>query len=417
MSNPLFNIVNQYPNEVKKTTRSKSVIYIKSKDKTKTQNDIEKELKKQKFSFYRKKDSALSGSTEVTVIDYSHIVKDGTVILVFKPASGGMNETTLNSTITELAPALAFTHGYNPKTVEDFYNFLKDVDHSKSSVYVIDRDIAAGKKFVDEFPQSSKFKEKMENAMAVLKYLNEENKKNPIDDVKWAYREKPAGIHRKHKGDLFLIYKNKKMLGVSLKAGDEKSKEPKLNTYVNRILETLDLKQVDELRLELWKKTYKKFSANKFYYDKGQEKKDVIAKLAHLEKTDVKEYDKLYDEGLDIIRDVLTATFAKNVQKTVQYLNVAIAGKDESVPLLVIKAYGTNYKILTDEDDVAVFLPKVKKIKSYPSTTSKQDFYIELFGSGNEKLLLKFAVRTNKTGDEHKLGQFFNLAVKFNGVV
>jgi hypothetical protein len=417
MSNPLFSIVNQYPNEVKKTTRTKSVIYIKSKDKTKTQNDIEKELKKQKFSFYRKKDSALSGSTEVTVIDYSHIVKDGIVILVFKPASGGMNETTLNSTITELAPALAFTHGYNPKSVEDFYDFLKTIDHKKSSVYVIDRDIEAGKKFVDEFPQSSKFKDKMENAMGVLKYLNEENKKNPIADVKWGYREKPAGIDSKHKGDLFLIYKNKKMLGVSLKAGDETSKEPKLNTYVNPILETLDLKQIDELRLELWKKTYKKFSANKFYYDKGQEKKEVIEKLAHLEKTDLKEYDKLYDDGLDIIRNVLTATFAKNVAKTVQYLNVAIAGKDESVPLLVIKAYGTNYKILTDEDDVAVFLPKVKKIKSYPSTTSKQDFYIELFGSGSEKLLLKFAVRTNKTGDEHKLGQFFNLAVKFNGVV
>jgi hypothetical protein len=26
-------------------------------------------------------------------------------------------------------------------------------------------------------------------------------------------------------------------------------------------------------------------------------------------------------------------------------------------------------------------------------------------------------VRTNKTGDLHKLGQFFNLAVKFNGIV
>ena len=29
---------------------------------------------------------------------------------------------------------------------------------------------------------------------------------------------------------------------------------------------------------------------------------------------------------------------------------------------------------------------------------------------------LEFAVRSNKVGDDHKLGQFFNLAVKFNGV-
>jgi hypothetical protein len=26
-------------------------------------------------------------------------------------------------------------------------------------------------------------------------------------------------------------------------------------------------------------------------------------------------------------------------------------------------------------------------------------------------------VRTNKTGVEHKLGQFFNLSVKFNGIM
>ena len=139
--------------------------------------------------------------------------------------------------------------------------------------------------------------------------------------------------------------------------------------------------------------------------------------MASLEKADVKEYDKLYDDNLDIIREYLTEVFEKNVKKTIGYLNTAIAGKDESVPLIVIKAFSTNYKILTDEDDVAVFLPKVKKIKAYASTTSKQDFYIELSANGSEKLKLKFAVRTNKTGDEHKLGQFFNLAVKFNGIV
>ena len=419
MANQLFNIVNKYPNEIneKKSTRLKQVIFIKSKDKNDTQLDIEKELKKQKIVFYRKKDNALSGSTETTVIDYNNVVKGGTVVLVFKPASGGMNETTLNSTITELAPALAFTEGYNPKNVEDFYNFLKTVDHSKSPVYVIDRDREAGRKFVDEFPQSSKFKEKMENAIGVLKYLHEEDNRNPIKNVYWGYREKPKGVDPKHKGDLFLLYKNNKMLGVSLKAGDEGSKEPKLNTYVNPILETLDAKKIDELRLALWNKTYKSFSKDRFFYDKGQEKKEVLEKLSFLEKNDLREYDKMYDDNLDIIRIALTEAFEKNVTKTVNYLNTAIAGKDESVPLLVIKAYSTNYKILTDEDDVAVFLPKVKSVKCEISKTSKQDFYIILTATAADKLKLKFAVRTNKTGDEHKLGQFFNLAVKFNGVV
>jgi len=418
MSNPLYDIVNKYANEVKenKSTRTKKVIYIKTKDKSGSQKDIEAELKKKKFTFYRKKDNALSGSTEVTVIDYDSIVKGGSVVLVFKPASGGMNETTLNSTITELAPALAFVHGYKPRDVSDFYSFLKDIDHSKAPVYVVDRDREAGKNFVNDFPNSSKFKEKMENAMGVLKYLYEEDKKSKIDNVYWGYRAKPTGVDSAHKGDLFIVYKNKKMLGVSLKAGDEGSSEPKLNTYVNVILEKMDLKKVNELREDLYKKTYKSFSTDRFNYDKGQNKKELIEKLAFLEKNDEKEYNKMYDDNLDIIRKYLTETFQKDVKKTVTYLNGAIVGKDETVPLLVIKAYGTNYKILTDEDDVAVFLPKTKSIKSYPSTSSKQDFFIELIASPNDKMVLKFAVRTNKTGDEHKLGQFYNLAVKFNGV-
>ena len=169
--------------------------------------------------------------------------------------------------------------------------------------------------------------------------------------------------------------------------------------------------------MQLWNAVYNTFTTDKNGYDKGASKREVIKQLAALEKADLKTYDELYNINLDIIRNELTNVFQSNVKKTVDYLNVAIAGKDDAVPLLVIKAYGTNYMILTDEDDVAVFLPKVKSIKSYSSTTSKQDFYIELIASPTEKLKLKFAVRTNKTGDEHKLGQFFNLAVKFNGIV
>ena len=165
-----------------------------------------------------------------------------------------------------------------------------------------------------------------------------------------------------------------------------------------------------------WNKNYKNFSKDKFYYDKGAEKKLVLEKLASFEKNDLKAYDKMYDDGLEIIRDTLIEAFEKDTKKTVTYLNRAIVGKDESVPLLVIKAYGTNYKILTDEDDVAVFLPKTKKVKCTSSPTSKQDFFIELISTPSDKMILKFAVRTNKVGDEHKLGQFFNLAVKFNGV-
>lgn len=415
MISPLQAILNEYPHELKKTMNKKDIIVVKVKDKVATQKEIEEKFTKKSITFYREKNPALSGSTETTVVPTAN----KNIILVFKPASGGMAETTLNSTITELSPALAFAGGFNPKNVEEFYSYLKQVDHKKSSVYVVSRDIDAGKNFVNDFPKSSKFEEKMQNAMGVLKYLNEENKKRKISKVYWGYRAKPTykgkQIDNSHKGDIFIEYDNGNMIGLSLKAGDEKSKEPKLNTYVNPILENLDPKRVDILRKELWEKVYSLFGTKERTYDK-QDKWETIKKLSNLENVDVKQYDRFYDNGLEIIRNTLIETFEKDVNNTVNYLRKAIVGDDGDVPLIVLKAFGTNYKILTDEDDVSTFLPKVKNVKCYASTTSKQDFYIELISSPTEKLKLKFAVRTNKTGDEHKLGQFFNLSVKFNGI-
>lgn len=410
----LYTILNTYAYETKSSTTKKTVLVIKSTNRTETQKEIEKKLTESGITFLREK-SSLSGSMQVTSIYDSTSV----TILVYKPKSGGMTETTLNSTITELAPALGFMGGIKPKSVGVFYDYLKSVDHknSKGKVYLSDRDVAAGKKFVNDFPTSSKFKEKMENAMGVLDYLYDENDKNEISAVYWGYREKPKGVDNKHKGDLFVEYATGKMIGVSLKAGSETSKEPKLNTYVNPIMEYLAPTAVDVLREELWSKIYKSFSVKKLTYDKRQDKKDTLTGLTNLENNNVDEYNRLYDVGLDIIRDALIGVFELDMVNTIKYLNMAIVGDVGDVPLLVIKAFNSTYKILTDEDDVSVFLPKVTEIKCSKSSTSKQDFYIELIASRTDKLKLKFAVRTNKSGDEHKLGQFFNLSVKFNGIV
>ena len=232
---PIFQVLNKYPYEVKKekSTKKKQVLIFKSSNRALLQKDIEKDLDKKKIEYTRKKDSALSGSQEVTVVpNPTNVYKDATVVLVFKPASGGMSETTLNSTITELAPALAFVNKIKVRTIEELYDKLKQVKHKGSSVYVVPRDEVAGEKFINDFPKSSKFKTKMENALGVLDWLYAEDKKNPIETVIWGYRAKPQGVDPKHKGDLFVRYKTGKMLGVSLKAGDENSKEPKLNTYV-----------------------------------------------------------------------------------------------------------------------------------------------------------------------------------------
>lgn len=417
---PLFETLNQYSYELKKdkSTKKKQVLILKSNNRTQLQKDIEKELTKKKISFMRKKDSSLSGSTEVTIIpNPTNVYKDAVVVLVYKPASGGMSETTLNSTITELAPALAFTNNLNVKTVDDFYTQLKQINHKSASVYVASRDVAAGQKFVDEFPKSSKFKTKMENAIGVLNFLREENKKKSIKNVFWGYRAKPQGVDAKHKGDLFIEYTDGTMLGVSLKAGEEKSKEPKLNTYVKPILEKINPNAINVLKERLYNEIYNEFSDSSKNYDERPQKRQTIMKLAELEKKDVGKYNQLYDKGLETIRNTLTQSFEMNVKNTVDYLRAAIVGDTGNVPLLVLKAFGMKVKVLTDEDDVAVFLPKTKIVKSYSSTTSKQDFYIELIASNTEKLKMKFSVRTNKVGDEHKLGQFYNLSVKFNGIV
>ena len=412
---PVIKVLNKFPYELKKKSRNKEVYVVRASNRAATQKEIEDLLIKVKIYNYRKKEPSLSGSTEVTVIDDPE-VKNNQIFLVFKPAAGGMQETTLNSTITELAPAVGFTQKITTKNWQDFYDKVKATDPKKLIVYVNDKDRKSGTEFINNFPKSSKFQTKMENAIGVLNWLKDENKKKPIANVIWGYRAKPDGVDSKHKGDLFVVYTDGKMLGVSLKAGDENSSEPKLNTYVNPILEKLDKSDVEKLRNKLYDEIYFKFSTSKEGYDKIA-KRQTITKLAELEKSNPKEYNELYDKGLTMIRNTLVEAFPRDVKKTVNYLREAITGEAGDVPLLVLKAFNTNVKVLTDEDDVGVFLAKTKKVKCYASTTSKQDFFIELIaGKETDKLVMKFSVRTNKTGDDHKLGQFFNLAVKFNGV-
>ena len=73
-------------------------------------------------------------------------------------------------------------------------------------------------------------------SVGILNWNEEYSKDREIDKVVWGYREKPDGVPNNHAGDIFLVFKNKKILpkvvGISLKAGTKSSKEPKLNSYV-----------------------------------------------------------------------------------------------------------------------------------------------------------------------------------------
>ena len=84
-----------------------------------------------------------------------------------KPKTGGMGESTLNSSITELFPCIAFEKKLNPTTVEDFMEKLMGVNLS-SCTSIIKSDLDAAQKTVNGAEGSSKYKEKMENALGIL---------------------------------------------------------------------------------------------------------------------------------------------------------------------------------------------------------------------------------------------------------
>ena len=82
------------------------------------------------------------------------------------------------------------------------------------------------------------------------------------------------------------------------------------------------------------------------------------------------------------------------------------------------KAAGDTTKIIDDENvikDCVQTSKKLNGIKAYPSKTSKQNWHIDLT-CRTHTTTLNFSIRTNKPGINHKLGQYVNLAVKFNGI-
>ena len=113
----------------------------------------------------------------------------------------------------------------------------------------------------------------------------------------------------------------------------------------------------------------------------------------------------------------------KNPEKAKRWLLQEVAKEDPNVPLVVIKAYGDKYpsgiKKLDDEDllkNCVVDSKKTNGVKAYPDKAgSKQNWFIDLTCK-THTTTLKFSIRTNKTGISHKLGQYVNLAVKFNGI-
>ncbi len=395
---------------IKKSTSRIVVYFIRASNRADARRNVQNHLKAQKVVVQERKTSLSSENiTEFTLGNF-------TVRLVYKPMSGGMTETTLNSTITELIPCIAFLNGCKERNPEKLYE--KILTYPQKQACYLGNDQKAGVDFIEDMPRSSKFMEKMKNAVAITKFLEDEDKKKKITKVFWTYRAKPDGVPKNSPADIVLFFADGSILGVSLKAGGESTKEPLLYTYVNRVYYHFEPSgtQIKRLKEDLYKNTYSKIPGiTSKSYDEGSERPNTFNALEAFERDNLSMYEKYYDANLAIIRNKLIYTMTKDFETFKKYCRSEIL-KQSDVPVIIIKAVNDTYREMKDSNRLNVLLAKATSIEGMVSISSKQNFDIRIKRYSEVLGTMNMAVRSNKVGVEHKLGQFFNLAVKYNGL-
>ena len=401
-----------------KSGNAKTVTYIVVSDKRfEAQNILNEQLSNAGLNPSKVFVKAVSTSQEAT----EFLLPSGARRRIgFKP-SKGFQQTTFMASITELFPAIAFLNNINPDaSVEDFYNAILRSNPSSDGApgpYIRGsvNDVIKGKEIVDlsEPGPDLKVKEKITNAKNITKWLNNHNQKHPIAEVYWGYRAKPKGVDPSNPGDIFLVYKNGGMLGVSLKAGGSSTKEPILNTYVKPVFDYFG-KQADYLKL--------KKSLFPQYRDAGVSELDMRTKwgssglaqqLGKFEKENPQEYNRLYDINLSLVRDATVRLFNSDFNKTKKFIKSQILKTQLKTPFIKVKTTRTSAFVSEIYDQLSAGLEAATSIVASVGG-SKQDFILKL--SDGITLNMEFSVRTNKSGFEHKLGQFENLAIKFNAI-
>jgi hypothetical protein len=402
-----------------KNAGAKVVAYeIKSKDRSKTRDAVEAALKKYRVGTVTTDLMAMS-SFAVTNCKSGQM----TYRFIYKPIRGGMSQTTLNASITELFPCIAFETGIKSnqiKNVKDFYNKIIENNSPNLNCYLNAKDAAAGKEFIDK-AETGKFQEKVQNAINVLRWIEAVNKKHPIEKVYWGYRAKPQGVMANHPGDIFLYFgtiKGKKqILGVSLKAGGETTDEPKLNTYVKPIFDFYGkTSDYEKLKDKLWPQ-YAVIPGITDDDKKLWGTQALARKTYAFEQQDEQTYNELYDKNLEIIKDELIKLLNSNFSKTKSWLLEKVAQQQQDVPLVVVKTTMRTARRDKSSDLLVEALAAADTIiASKPEGTSRSKQAWNIVLDDGITVQLDFTTRTNKVGAMHKMGQFSNLAVKFNKV-
>lgn len=356
----------------------------------------------------------------------------------------GGEQTTVNSTITELFPCLAFNNRFKPKKWEDMEPFIKGVKLG-GKTFVNDSNTKAAAVFIKKLDliKPAMRAEKLKNAYAITNYLYDLNEKRAISHVVWGYREKPKGVPSGHAGDIFVFFADKSnpaVLGVSLKAGSESSKEPKLNSYVKTTLmkpiwRKSAPKALDELKIELWNNVYSKIpklpkivTKDNYYVTVGTKEAlrahpALIEALIEFFESNPKKFDELYQVMNRICRQKMASVINRDFQTTKKWIRDEFrleSGDSKKVecPLVLVKAIGAKYDI--NEDKLASFIRLATSAKAYLNEQSVQEWYIDLYNNKKQKITLLMTIRSDsefrRSKPKGKLGTFVGLKLLYRGV-
>ena len=394
-------------------------------DRVETQDELESLLDKISGVKFERVASAKSS------VDYSAYSKGSDEVrIVYKGRSGGMSSTTLNASITELFPAVAFELGL-PKTVnkETFYNkiYNEGMKLGIGGVYKNKTAQKAGREVISTAKDtSSLFNEKLGNALDLFKYIMNTYDRKKIDKIVWGYRNntKPTGVKPNHKGDIFLVFDDGQKTGLSIKATSGGGQSPpQFNSYVRALYNSKSFNKLTEFD-KLKKVSYDNFYKNIIvgippFTDYGKPKMTAI--VGKFEKGVGKNnnlYEKTYDAQLAWLKQTVMDLLKNNPEKTKDWLLKEVCAEQEDVPLVVLHATDSGVHTIDDEEEIKMCVQvslKGKQGVGVESGSGKQDFFIILKCKG-KPTKLAFSIRTNKAGIAHKLGQYINLAVKFNGI-
>ena len=409
-----------------KNTKGKNIYIQCEDDRAETQDQLESLLD----NLPGVTSQRISG-TNKSSMDFTRIKRGSTEVdLVYKGgAKGGMNVTTLNASITELFPAVAFELGLSKNVSKDnFWQkiYSEGVKLKIGGVYKNNTALKAGKEVIlTAKEKSDMFDAKLGNGYDLFKYIMSNYDRKKIDKIVWGYRNntKPANVNPNHKGDIFLVYKDGKMLGLSIKATSGGPAPPQFNSYVRAIFNSKSfskLAEFDKLKKTSYDDYYKSILGMLPFKDYG--KPNMTAVLGKYEKRESTDYNKRYDEQLKWLKGKVIDLIKNNPEDAKEWLLKEVVAEQADVPLVVLHAKGGGtVETINDEEEVKICVQVAKKgkggITAYPAKeTAKQDFLIALT-CNNKTTELKFSMRTNKSGINHKLGQYTNLAVKFNGIV